>query len=490
MAIPTLFPDQVAFVQEIRLKLHDKKRIIACAATGFGKTYTFIHIALAALERGRTVLVLSESKKIYKQIQAALPRTRHINANSSSVPILPGGCYLAMAQTLARRKHMLLLLEAMGDNLLVITDEAHIGTHSRILEQLSSALLIGFTASPNYKDAKHLPRIYHDIVVGPQPFELVQAGRLSPYRHFERMQADLGKLELLSTGDFSPRSQESAFETTKVYAGLLKDLADFPYKKCLIFCASIKHAEDLTLKLKEHSLSCVCIHSKAEDGDTYLETFTHGPINICVSVGMLTKGFDCPPIDLIILQRATTSLSLYLQMMGRGSRISLDTGKTRLTVVDYGGNGSRHKPWDYHRDWATLWNTAPKKRESVAPIKVCPDCDALVPASMRRCPECGHIFADPFKDLIEDSTLVEITGAYSPLIGRKLSELSAAELSVYAKSKNKKAHAIRVAKRQEQLSPGFLKQFGNAMGYKPGWAQYQQQELSTEPIEFYDILLK
>jgi len=486
--IPALFPDQEIFVQQIRASLAAHQRIIACAATGFGKTYTFIHIALAALERGRTVLILSESKKIYKQIKKALPHTRNINADNKGIPIITGHCYLAMAQTLSRRKYMLEIFKNMGANLFCITDEAHIGTHSKILEAIPLAYLIGFTATPNYKDAKHLPRIYHNIVVGPQPFELVQAGRLSPYRHWQRQQANLEGLELLSTGDFSAESQERAFETPKVYDGLFQDLHTTKFKKAIIYCASIKHAEDVTTQLRSNGFRCVCIHSKSQDLDAKLECFTHGTIPICVSVGMLTKGFDEPEIDLVILQRATTSLALYLQMMGRGSR--KHPGKTGFTVLDYGGNGSRHHPWDWERDWKTLWNTAPKKRESIAPIKICPDCDELLPASIRTCPGCGHVFEVAASAPVQESTLVEITGAYQPLIGKMLSELPAPDLAIYAKLKNKKAHAIRVAKRQEQLQPGFLRIFGDSMGYKPGWALYQVKELSTEPIEFYDIKLK
>ena len=40
------------------------------------------------------------------------------------------------------------------------------------------------------------------------------------------------------------------------------------------------------------------------------------------NVGILTTGFDCPNVEAIILNRATKSLSLYYQMIGRGSRIA------------------------------------------------------------------------------------------------------------------------------------------------------------------------
>jgi superfamily II DNA or RNA helicase len=216
--------------------------------------------------------------------------------------------------------------------------------------------------------------------------------------------------------------------------------------------------------------------------------FTDGPVNICISVGILTKGWDFPPIDLVILDRATTSLPLYLQMIGRGSRTS--PGKETFTVLDYGGNFTRHGLWDAQIPWDKKWNTKPKKREGVAPVKICPKCESIIAASVMICKFCNHVFEAA--TVIDDKTetkLIELTASYRTLIGKKISQLNPHELSLYARLKNKKSFAARVAKSQEQLGKeNFLYDYAACMGYKNGWVIYNQP--GTEKIEFHDIIIR
>ena len=485
-----LRPYQHAFVSNIRQKIREKKRIIACAATGSGKSKVFISIAISSLQKNRTVLVLSESRKIFAQIAAELPAI-NIEAGSNLGYIAPGSLYLAMAQTLGRRTQLIEQFAALGDKLLIINDEAHVATPSKILHSLPAAYLIGFTATPSCKHGKHLPKLYQDIVVGPQPHDLVIDGFLAPYKHFARQPADLSKLKL-KNGEFTEESQRAVFESNKVYDGVIEDLTRTRFYKCLIFTSCIQHCDDLTERLQGEGFNCLPVHSGLPTAvESYnLSQFTSGDVPICVSVGILTKGFDFPPIDLIVLNRATTSLPLYLQMIGRGSRIA--PGKPHFTVLDYGENHSRHNLWDYEHDWADLWNKQPrKKRDGVAPTKMCPKCEYIVPASTLECPNCGFEFER--RKAADDGTatiLEEVTAQYNKLIGKRLSQLTPAELAIYARTKNKKAFGIRVALSNEQRNPGWLVEYARAMGYKPGFVYMQTKNMTTDPIMFHDLTLK
>ena len=62
------------------------------------------------------------------------------------------------------------------------------------------------------------------------------------------------------------------------------------------------------------------------------------------NVGILNAGFDCPDIDVVILYRATMSLPLFLQMVGRGSRTT--QSKSNFTILDFGNNIQRHGFWE------------------------------------------------------------------------------------------------------------------------------------------------
>lgn len=485
-----LRPYQHAFVTNIRKSVLEYKRVIACAATGSGKSEVFISIAMSAIEKKRTVLVISESRKIFGQIDRKLPAIT-IAAGSNLSFIQPGALYLSMAQTLVRRGALIQQFAALGNQLLVINDEAHIATPTKILAALPDALLIGFTATPSCKHGKHLPKLYKNIVVGPQPHDLVVEGFLSPYKHFARQPADLAKLQV-KNGEYTEESQRLVFGSSKVYDGIIDDLEKVPFKKCLIFTSCIRHCDDLTSRLLDANLNCVPVHSGLGDAkESYnLAQFMTGSVPICVSVGILTKGFDFPPIDLIVLHRATTSLPLYLQMIGRGSRIS--PNKPHFTVLDYGDNHSRHNFWDFEHDWADLWCKEPrKKKNGVAPTKNCPECEFIVAASALECPNCGFKFER--RQQVDDDTdtvLVQLTEQYGRIIGKKLSELTPTELAVYARSKNKKMYAIRIALSHEQRLPGWLAEYARAMGYKPGFVYMQTKNMAVEPILYNDLTLK
>lgn len=485
----TLRPYQQTFADSIIKHLGAYKKVIACAATGSGKTKTFIYLAQRAVSKGITVLIITEADKIYNQLTKEV-KAGNINADTKDGLILPGQIYIAMAQTLARRPRMLQQFIALGGKLLVITDEAHIGTPTKVLKQLPDALHIGFTATPDWRFAKHLPELYAACVVGPQPDELVQSGHLVSYQHFARVGADLDQLKI-EKGEFTKESQEAVFESAKVYQGLTDDLTKIPFKKAMVFTASIKHCDDVSGQLWAAGIPNITSHSKMDPAKKKLDMhrYENGDINVCVSVGEMTKGWDFPMLDLVALFRATTSLPLYMQMIGRGSRPF--EGKNVFTVLDYGGNFKRHGLWDSEVDWQKKWQVQKKKKEGVAPVKMCPACDYINPASVPVCKNCGHVFEKQDDGSSQEETqLIEITASYRKLIGRTISSLTPMELSLYAKFKNKKSFAIRVARAKEQTNPDFLKAFSFYMGYKEGWAYYQTQSLTKEPIEFTDITLR
>jgi superfamily II DNA or RNA helicase len=487
-----LRPYQIKFIEDIRTNLGKYKKIIACAATGSGKSKVFISIAQMAHAKGLTVLIITESSKIYEQITDEL-HAGNINASKKDSSILSGHIYIGMVQTLARRPKMLESFNNMADKLLIINDEAHVGTSTKLLQQLPTALLIGFTATPDWKAARHLPLIYNACIVGPQPDELVQSGHLVSYQHFARVLADLDDLKI-KNGEFSEESQERVFESKKVYDGLISDLKNVAYRKALVFCASIKHCQEVSEQLGKAGILNIQIHSKRDKGEQSFDMARFkdvgSSINVVVSVGVLTKGWDYPPLDLVILNRATTSLPLYMQMIGRGSRTYNE--KKVFTVLDYGGNYERHGLWDAEVDWQKKWKESKrKKKEGVAPIKMCPQCDYINPISISVCKNCGHVFEKQDTGPSDEETkLIEITAAYRNLIGLRVSELNPQQLALYAKFKNKKAFAIRVAKSKEQRLPGYLLQFAIFMGYKPGWTHYQSQQLTSEQISFTDIILR
>lgn len=461
----TLRPYQIPFYDSLRKALAVHPRVIACMATGGGKTKTFVKIALDSAAKGRSVLILSEALSILTQIKAEVPAALDLGYMPS------GGIMVGMSQTLVRRPAILSRLQELGPRLLIIADEAHIGTHSKALKQLPDAYLLGFTATPDYRKAKHLPEIYEGCVVGPQPAELVELGALSRYRHYERRGAGLDALQK-KNGEYTEESQHIAFDSPEALSALVSDVSGTVHNKVMIFTSSIKSAGIVSDYFRSAGVEVSEVHTGRSDAEFQLFLYRKNAVRVCVSVGSLTKGFDDPATDLIVLWRATTSLPLYLQMIGRGSRV-IPGVKEEFTVLDYGQNGSRHGRWDHAHDWGEMWH-GKDRGKGVAPSRLCPVCFALMPVQVVVCSECGYKWAikPPKRVAIDETRLVELAEVGE---GRRIGSLTPAELAQYARGsggeERKRKMAARVARSKGEA---YLSEYAAEMGYKSGWVQHQK----------------
>ncbi len=480
-----LRPYQNELAADVSRKLAQYGRVIACAATGSGKTKTFVWITHKAIEKGKAVLILTESRKIFEQITSEFENVVEIKAGAKDLLIYSGEIYVGMAQTLARRKSIMDQFETMGKNLLVINDEAHIGTSTKVLKQLLNSFIIGFTATPRWKEARHLTEIYNNISVGKQPSWLVENGFLSPYYHFARVVDNMDQLKIKG-GEYDQQQQREIFETSKVYNGIFEDLKKFKFKKAMIFCSNVEHSDNTTAALNELGFNSVSIHSKSETAAYDMHQFkTSSDINVCVSVGMLTKGFDYPPIDLVILNRATTSLPLYLQMVGRGSRIC--EGKDKFTVVDYGGNAKRHGLWITDREWDKLWceTKPPRQKLEMNDLRDCPDCGFMCERSELICPSCGHNFQEKKESEEEPETVLkELTDKFNGIRGKLISELNENELFIYREISGKKQFCLRIARAK---GADYLINFAKLCGYKNGFLRHNEANTN---LKYTDIVIR
>ena len=137
-----------------------------------------------------------------------------------------------------------------------------------------------------------------------------------------------------------------------------------------------------------------------KERDEIIKWFLATPDAILNNVAILTTGFDAPDTETIIMNRATLSLPLWLQCTGRGSRPT--EAKKLFTIIDLGGNVTMHADWCESRDWENIFFNPPKQgKPGVAPVKSCPECDAMLAARTMVCQYCGHEFPPPEIELAE-----------------------------------------------------------------------------------------
>jgi superfamily II DNA or RNA helicase len=113
-----------------------------------------------------------------------------------------------------------------------------------------------------------------------------------------------------------------------------------------------------------------------------------GEILVVVNVGVLTEGFNCPPVSCIIVARPTKSFALWRQMCGRGAR---PFGDKLYRVLDHAGNIWRHRFPDQEVEWSL--DGEPRFKGAPAPMKRCDACGCMADIGADSCSECGAPFA-------------------------------------------------------------------------------------------------
>jgi len=160
--------------------------------------------------------------------------------------------------------------------------------------------------------------------------------------------------------------------------------------RCVVFGVDIDHAEKLKKVFSDAGVLCECVHSEKakKQNDEILARFDAGLIPVVVNVGVLTEGWDCRSVDLLILCRPTMSAALFVQIVGRGLRMFPD--KKDVLILDLAGNFNRHGP-----PWAPIlpdYSSPGRPKEPfVRPDKKCPACGHENPAGCWCCKECGEI---------------------------------------------------------------------------------------------------
>jgi len=196
-------------------------------------------------------------------------------------------------------------------------------------------------------------------------------------------------------GEFIHKEIEALVDRKDVTEAALDEVMQYGHdrRSWLVFCAGVDHVHNVRDALMDRGIMTGCVTGKtpAAERDRIIEDYKAGRLRAITNCDVLTTGFDAPATDLLVFLRPTHSPGLYVQMMGRGMRISPETEKESCLILDFAGNVVRHGPVDQVRAWQ------PGKREKQeAPTKTCDECQTIVAAATRICPECGYEF--PFEE--------------------------------------------------------------------------------------------
>lgn len=293
--------------------------------------------------------------------------------------------------------------QEIGHTDLVLIDEAHLipGNSSTMYRRFLDALtrinpalkVIGLTATPFRVDSGMLHEgktaLFTDIAYEAPVRDLIDAGYLSPLVSKQpATRLDVSKVGTRA-GDFIQRDLAAAVDKEAITRAAVTEIIKHgrERKSWLTFCSGVDHARHVAEEFSRQGITCRTIFGDTpkEERDAIIAAFKRGEIRALASMGVLTTGFNAPAVDLIALLRPTKSAGLYVQMVGRGTRLA--PGKENCLVLDFAGNVRRHGPIDLVRP-----RRPGEAGGGEAPTKVCPKCESIIALSAAECPDCGHVF--------------------------------------------------------------------------------------------------
>ena len=151
--------------------------------------------------------------------------------------------------------------------------------------------------------------------------------------------------------ELNSRGQFDAADVDRAYVGQGRKtsaiIADVVYQSrerqgVMIFAATVQHAYECLESLPRGLSAIVTGNTPSQERAAIIASFKAREIKYLVNVQVLTTGFDAPHVDVIAMLRATESVGLLQQIIGRGLRLS--DGKDDCLILDYAENIERHCP--------------------------------------------------------------------------------------------------------------------------------------------------
>lgn len=348
-------------------------RQLISLATGLGKTIIF---SALAKKMNRRTLVVAHRDELIRQAKEKLlliwpEAEKNIGIVKGNIHEPDKPIVIASIQSASRGKRLIDLQQAGFD--LCIIDEAHHSaapTYEKLIRELGfmsndpTKTLLGVTATPKRGDGVRLSSIFQEIVFSRSIAWGIRNAYLSPL--IGRRISTRVSLRGVHTqaGDFVAAQLSRAINVPGRNKLVVESYQQYgsDRKKTLAFCADVQHAKDLAAMFKAAGIPSAVLHGKMdiEERCSALQAFEAGEIRVLTNCGVLTEGFDSPQVDSILLCRPTQSPGLYVQCVGRGTKVS--PGKSYCLVIDF-VDASRHSLCNFQNSLEGVVASPPEERE-------------------------------------------------------------------------------------------------------------------------------
>ncbi len=387
-----LYPHQKEFLDEILEKLKVVDSVCAQASTGFGKTVVFTE--LVRVLDSKTLILVDSEDLVNQTVKTFSKQGIDVGCVMAGNKIFPQNkVIVAMVKSLWNRRHKMPKFDYC------IIDEAHIWEFNKLFEFIPNCKRIGFTATPvrlkrykvdeEFSEVETMSQWYDDIVCGKPISWLMEHGFLI-YERNEYIDFDSSGLKTDASGEFTASSLKEVFQSEMYQRSLRKTFDKLcDGKKTMIFTSAIETNRVYADLFKDKNIKTYDSKTDGESRQDVVEWFRNTPDAVLINTGCFTKGFDICDVEVILMARATKSLSLWIQIAGRGARKTSKIEKPYFLLIDGGNNNEEHGIFSFDRDWKKIFSDRQRKSYLVEEHD-CEECGTRFDVKLKKCPECGE----------------------------------------------------------------------------------------------------
>ena len=323
------------------------KKTLVVMPTGTGKTIVFAKIVEECVRRGHRVLIMAHRGELLDQAADKIFKATGLRSSvEKAEQTCIGEWYrvvVGSVQTLMSEKRLRQFSKDYFD--VIIVDEAHhcvSPSYQNVLQYFGGSKVLGVTATPDRADMKNLGSYFESLAFEYTMPEAIRSGYLVPIKALTvPLKIDI-RMVGISAGDFKAGEIGTAldpylFQIADEMTRFCKD------RKTIVFLPLIATSQKFMGMLNERGFKAAEVNGNSEDRAQILQDFEEGKYNVLCNSMLLTEGYDCPAVDCIIVLRPTKSRPLYAQMVGRGTRLSPETGKEHLLLIDFLWMTERHE---------------------------------------------------------------------------------------------------------------------------------------------------
>lgn len=237
----------------------------------------------------------------------------------------------------------------------IIVDEFHHAaapSYKSLLDHVTPSCLLGLTATPERADNLDVKTFFDNHITAEIRLpDAIDRKLLCPFQYFGITDSvDYSKLKWQRGGyiqsELSKLYTADNHRAEMICEKTVQTVLDIRNTKGLGFCVSKAHAEYMSGIFNKYGIPSEHLTSDSTKDvrSSVQKMLLNKEINFIFVVDLYNEGVDIPEIDTVLFLRPTESLTIFLQQLGRGLRLSDD--KDCLTVLDFVGQANKNYRFD------------------------------------------------------------------------------------------------------------------------------------------------